>query len=490
MAENAAGVAAGHALTAEAASEALKDGGTAVDAAIAGLWTATVSEPVLSSPGGGGFMMIGHRGQTNCLDFFVETPPQRPAGDIDAFVIEADFGPTTQAFTIGNGTSAVPGFVHGLFAAHERYGRLPMNTLVAHAASVARDGFTINAFQAFLFSVVAPILIATPSARALFADRDGKTIRPAGSVFRNPNLADALEEIASEGIEAVRHGEIAGLILRAQADGGTLTADALAAYQPHWRTPKQAIIAGARVFLNPPPSAGGTLIARMIDGHDKTADLPAMASTMAATDRAWSDSGRSLQSFLNLQGPGHKIAQRGTTHISVIDADGMAVAATVSNGEGNGTIVPQCGFMVNNMLGEDDVNPDGVADWQPGIRLSSMMAPTLASDADGGLAVLGSGGSNRIRSAVYCVLVRHLAGRLPLEDAITAARLHIENGFLEFEGHIDDDDRTALEAQFPERRCWDEPNLFFGGVHAVRKNADGGIGGAGDPRRGGVFVTV
>ncbi|MCB1491420.1 MAG: gamma-glutamyltransferase, partial [Rhodobiaceae bacterium] len=480
------GVAAGHALTVDAALEALKDGGSAVDAAIAGLWTACVCEPVLASPGGGGFMTVGVGARTDCLDFFVETPNERPSGRIDAHGIEADFGNATQAFTIGAGTSAVPGMVPGLFAAHARYGRLPMKALVAYAASAARDGVRLTAYQAYLISVVSPILTATKGAKALFAGPDGEGTLGEGALFHNSDLADALEEIAGEGEASVHDGEIARLMLRAQEDGGVLTAAALSGYRPVWRDPIAEKIAGHTVYLNPPPSAGGTLIGHMIEGNGGAADGPSMAAAMARTDTAWTGAGRSLDRFLG-KDVRRRSAPRGTTHISVVDRDGMAVAITVSNGEGNGIVVPGCGFMINNMLGEDDVNPAGPEDWTPGIRLSSMMAPTLARRADGAITVLGSGGSNRIRSAIYQVLMRHLAGGLPLQAAVEAPRLHVEDGFLDFEEGLPGGERDRLIDRFRDHRTWDEPNMFFGGVHAVECLPDGHVEGAGDPRRAGVF---
>ncbi len=152
--------------------------------------------------------------------------------------------------------------------------------------------------------------------------------------------------------------------------------------------------------------------------------------------------------------------------------------------------MPGTGFMLNNMLGEADLQPRGFGQWPTATRLTSMMAPTLVSDRSGGeLLALGSGGSNRIRSALLQVLVAHLDGGLALEAAVERPRLHLEGQCLEIEGGFASDTVEALQRQWPEHRVWPDRNLFFGGAHAVAAGR-GGFTGAGDPRRGGVATVV
>src|SRR5262249_20066293 len=137
-------------------------------------------------------------------------------------------------------------------------------------------------------------------------------------------------------------------------------------------------------------------------------------------------------------------AHRGTTHVSVIDRDGNAAAASLSNGEGNGSIVGSFGFMLNNMLGEEDLAPDGLGSWRDGVRLSSMMAPTIILQPDGAVIALGTGGSNRIRTAILQVAVNLLDHGMSLEDAVQAPRLHVEKG-----GKIS----LSLACRRQRRRC-------------------------------------
>lgn len=500
-------VAAGHVLTAEAAAHALREGGNAVDAAVAAAWMACVVEPVLASPGGGGFAMVRApeagrvaaedgtepaAGDVVLCDFFVQTPGMaRPEAEFRA--VEADFGTTTQIFHIGPGSVAVPGFVPGLFALHERFGRLPMPVLLTPAQEVAARGHEVNAFQAFLFTVVAPILTDTPEARALFAPA-GRLLGE-GERLVNPDLAHLLSRLAAGGVAAWEE-EVAPALLSLTAARGHLREEDLTAYTPCFRKPLEAEIAGGRAWLNPPPAAGGVMIALAVQALTSLADEHGnrggcrpcdWALALNAADRARREAGHDVLALLSRLNPP---AYRGTTHISVVDGEGMACAMTVSNGEGNGQIVPGYGFMPNNMLGEEDVNPDGAEGWPRGVRLSSMMAPTLAMRADGGFLALGSGGSNRIRSVIFLVLQRLLRHGEPLDVAVGAPRLHVERGHVDAEPGFSEAEYRALAALFPDHRFWREKSLFFGGCHAVERAAGGELRACGDARRAGHGVVV
>ncbi|MCH7958288.1 MAG: gamma-glutamyltransferase, partial [Proteobacteria bacterium] len=188
---------------------------------------------------------------------------------------------------------------------------------------------------------------------------------------------------------------------------------------------------------------------------------------------------------------GRPAARRGTTHISVIDAAGNTASLSVSNGEGSGYLVPGTGIMLNNLLGEDDINPHGFHRWPVDQRMCSMMAPTVLVQADGATVALGSGGSNRIRTAILQVLLNLLEFGMSIEDAVARPRIHFENDLLSIEDGFDPDPLAAVSKTFPNTEVWEEKNLFFGGVHAVRFDAGGGrFDGAGDLRRGGVALTV
>ena len=505
-------IACGHSVTAQAAEETLRAGGTAVDASIAAALAAMVAEPVLAGLLGGGFLMVREPGgKAHVLDAFVQTPSHKlPDGDIALDVVTADFGTTTQDFHIGPGSIAVPGLAKGLTEAHARFGRMSLSDLASPAIKAAREGVTVTAYQAQLANIVKPILMATPGATALHCD--GDVLKAEGDLLRNPDLGEVLEVFAHEGHRFVTEGEIAQSLLALTDQGGQVTADDLKRYEPVWRKPLVQQRGSARISMNPPPALGGALIAFTLQMLGNKPDMVDVAHALEATGKArleadlLRDPMAGSQRLLNpdlLQRYRDEILRRkastrGTTHISIIDADGMGAALTLSNGEGCGHILPGTGIMPNNMLGEDDLLPDGMQSWTRGKRLSSMMTPMAVDWPYGRFAMLGSGGSNRIRSALAQVLVHLLDHDSHLTDAIEAPRLHVEQGIdpegrtiqiVDAEPPAQEQDRAALLATWPDTRIWDEPSMFFGGVHAVRGNDQGRRDAAGDPRRSGIALT-
>ncbi len=479
-------VAAGHDLTVDAGAAVLREGGNAVDAAIAAISMACLCEPVLSSPGGGAFAMVrdGTDGSVHLLDAFVQTPLRRATDLADGeHLVHADFGTTQQAFRIGPATTATPGLFDGLAELGRRFGSAPIDALVAAAATASRAGIAVTPFQHHLFTVVAPILTATPAARELFAP-DGALLRP-GTTYRNPGLGDALELLAADGL---RSSDVGAAVVEQQRNRGHVSADDLDRYSVVWRKPVTVELADARVHLNPLPAAGGTLVHHTLEQLTAN-DEAELAAALAATADARRLTAADLAA---LHAP--SIRRRGTTHVSVIDADGTACSITVSNGEGNGELVDGFGFMLNNILGEDDVNPDH-SDWPADRRLSSMMCPTIIEHPDGAVTVLGSGGSSRIRSAISRVVAALCLDRNDLTGAIAAPRIHAElDGagaiHLDVEPGLDQMTEERLLRAFARHRRWPRRDLYFGGVHAVRRAGDGRLDGFGDPRRSGAATVV
>lgn len=507
-------VAAGHAATAEAAAFALREGGNAFDAVIAAHWCACVAEPVLTSPGGGGFLLARPAGAApRVFDFFAHTPrSRRPVGDIDFYPVHADFGTTLQEFHIGFGSVATPGTVRGLFTIHRELGTLPMPVLVHPALELARSGVRVNALQAYILDVVRPIYLATAQAARRFASReDGCRLVGEGEILHLPELGETLEALADEGDRLFYEGEIAAHIDRAcREGGGHLDRNDLRAYQAVQRKPLRIPYRDAVLFTNPPPASGGLLIAFALkllerigaagEPMDSAPGLAQLAAVMRCTTEARLQAQaedlldeRLLDQEL-LKQYIHRVrhrgrAARGTTHISVIDRAGNLAALTTSNGEGCGHMLGDTGIMLNNMLGEEDLNPGGFHRWQPDQRLTSMMSPSLLEIGDGTTVALGSGGSNRIRSAILQVLLRLVDEQLPLQAAICLPRIHYENDLLSIESGFDERVYRQLEGEFERIKCWPDRNLFFGGVHAVSKKGDV-FETAGDPRRGGVALTI
>jgi gamma-glutamyltranspeptidase / glutathione hydrolase len=507
MAKKKSVVAAGHELTARAVAEILEDGGNAFDAALAGTFMAFVAEAVFCSPGGGGFLMArrAESDKAALFDFFVETPlKRRPESEISFYPIHADFGPAKQEFHIGLGASATPGMAQGLFAMHEALCTLPMKRLVEPAVRAARDGFPLTRFQAYLFTVIAPILTASPGVEAIFAP-EGKLLET-GQTFRNEGLAETLAWLAEDAARLFVDGDVGkAIVLQSEALGGHLRHDDLKSYRVVQREPLYWRHAGATVALNPPPAASGALIAfglaylAALTEQGNEIDALALKHAMDATNEVRATHGEGLAECLAggvlakelRAAERHPQAYRGTTHISVIDAEGNAAAVSLSNGEGNGHIVGNFGFMLNNMLGEEDLTSGRIDEWREGIRMSSMMAPTIILAPDGSVTALGTGGSNRIRTAILQVAVNLLDHGMDLEAAVEAPRLHVErDGRTSFEPGLADFVQAALLEHEEQSHAWPERNLFFGGVHAARRGGHGEVEGAGDPRRQGVALIV
>jgi gamma-glutamyltranspeptidase/glutathione hydrolase len=487
-------IAAGHPLTARAGADVLRAGGNAVDAALAAMVTSFASEPLLTALGAGGYMLVvAPQRDPVLLDFFVEAAGREadPSARAELVPISVSFGDAIQVFNIGAASVGAYGLPAGLCAASERFGRVPLGELVRPAAALARDGVPRNVQQAYVVEILGDIVTATPEAAALFAP-EGRLLR-AGETIRQPELADALERLGAEGSVPFYTGDIARAIVAWVRDrGGMLTEADLAAYRVVDRKPVRATYRGRDVLTNPPPSAGGILIARALsllqaDGHGPDNDRVVEVMDITQSERtqeflAGLDDPEFVEQFLRGRGP-----LGSTTHISVIDQEGWACSVTCSNGSCSGVVVPGTGVHLNNMLGEQDLNPLGFHRYPPGRRLPSMMAPTVVLRDGEPELVLGSAGSNRIRSAILQTIIRVVDDGLRAGDAVEAPRLHFEDGVVYAEPGID---TTALEAAGRAIGRFRERNLFFGGVEAVERDTSGAFWGGGDPRRGGAAVVV
>ena len=505
-------VAAGHPATAEAAAWALEEGGNAFDAAMAGLCAACVAEPVLTSLGGGGFLLAHQGGRRNTLyDFFVQTPVQkRSVSELDFYPILADFGTAQQEFHIGMGSIATPGTIKGLFRIHSELGSLPMREIVKPALDFARNGIVLNPLQACIFSIVAPIYLSTQGARRLYSSSQvDDSLAVEGENFRQPELADALELLAIEGERLFYQGEMgAELIAACNVGGGYLNKPDLDSYKVVKREPLGYNYLHARIWTNPTPSSGGSLIRfahALLESKDQgefgsVQYLKLLSAVMQQTNLARMENGRTetgdaggllhpetISRFRSALS-GHPVNSRGTTHISVVDGQGNAASLTLSNGEGSGYVLPGTGIMLNNMLGEEDLNPGGFHHWATGVRVSSMMAPTLAID-QGRIIATGSGGSNRLRTAILQTLNNLYYFGMDVQEAVDSPRLHVEKDLLSIEPGFPESSVDELCAVYPDHHRWTDKNLFFGGTHTVIRDGRG-FSGAGDSRRDGVFLSV
>ena len=342
--------------------------------------------------------------------------------------VEISFGDAVQVFNIGPASVGTYGVPAGVAAASERFGRLPLAELTAPAAALAREGVPLNGPQARIVEILSELVTSTPECAALFA--------PAGELLRSrrrPAPARArrrLEVLGSHGAAPFYTGAQAAAIADwLGARGGLLTLDDLAAYRVIDREPVRVQFRGREILTNPPPSAGGILIARalsLLAAEPGPAPLSAVIEVMRRTQAARTteflaglDEPGFAETFLQAQlGGGSAGAGRlgSTTHVAALDRDGLACSVTCSNGSSSGVVVPGTGIHLNNMLGEQDLNPLGFHRYPAGRRLPSMMAPTVVRRAGAAELVLGSAGSNRIRSAILQTILR------VVDDGLDAGR--------------------------------------------------------------------
>jgi gamma-glutamyltranspeptidase/glutathione hydrolase len=302
-----------------------------------------------------------------------------------------------------------------------------------------------------------------------------------------------LERLGEEGARPFYSGDIAQAIVAWIGErGGLLTREDLAAYRVIDREPIHVSYRGREVLTNPPPSAGGILIAHALSLLDAEPGPPDIGQIVSAMERAQAE--RTAEFLEGLDDPefvrrflSRSTGLGSTTHVAVLDGDGWACSVTCSNGSCSGVIVPGTGVHLNNMLGEQDLNPLGFHRHPPGRRLPSMMAPTALLRDGAAELVLGSAGSNRIRSAILQTIVRVIDEGLPAPDAVQAPRIHFEDGVVYVEPGIDTSALTGSAATVSRFRA---RNLFFGGVQAAERDEQGAFWGGGDPRRGGAAVVV
>ncbi len=518
-----AAIAAGDVQTVAAAAHMLRAGGNAVDAAVAATFAALLAEPPLINLGGGGIALVGHEEKgVAAYDFMADMPSGRPHAAMDFYEVVVQFEAASQSFWLGRASVAVPGLVAGLHAMHADHGRLPWARLLEPAIRLAEEGAILSPAQAHIIALLAPLYERDPALRTLFLP-DGRPIA-AGTRLRRPALARTLRLLAEQGPAAFYRGPIAqAIVADQQAHGGLITQQDLATYQVHRTKALSPAYRGARLWLPGPPSKGGGLVAftlALLEAYDLAAFTPLspahvrlLAEAMRLTQQArptWDQMLQKDGAAAEFLDEAHIAAYRAalqqvlrqdtflpalpepptgpfTTHISVIDGDGLAVSMTVTAGEDAGYIVPGTGIRLNNMLGEADLHPAGFHRLAPGARLGTMMTPLLArwtTPQGPRLLAVGSGGSSRIRSAVLQTFSYVYDFGYALEQAVRAPRIHYEDEVLHLEGGVPPTTAQALAARGYPVNLWPNRSMYFGGAHAVTWSPREAQA-AGDDRRGG-----
>ena len=469
-------IATGNAQSTQAAAQILDKGGNAYDAILAALFMSFVCEPLLSSPGGGGYLLAHHKGDdAKIFDFFAQTPHNKTLGKKDFYPIQGDFGATTQEFHIGMAAAAIPGIPAGIFAVHNYYGSLPLIEIADAAIKLANQGMVVDELHAEVIQILIPILNHSCHAKALFSNDENKLIKQ-GEVKSNKQLASFITNLASKPMDWFYFDTPAKNIVNdMQLHHGLLTQQDFESYQVVIREPLIKNIKDWKIITNAEPTTGGMLIAEQLNHAANNDDDDPHNKIISAM--MFADQLKNKQSFQS---------SKGTTHMSVIDGDGNVASMTVSNGEGCGYVVPGNGFMLNNFLGEEDINSQGFFNFKENTRMASMMSPTILENKETRIA-LGTGGSNRIKTAMFQTIWQIIAENKTLDQAINYPRFHYENNKLEIEKGFNENTLEALKQIHPNINLWDSRSLYFGGINAVQhgeKNL-----AIGDSRRKGVGLV-
>ena len=531
-------VAAANPLAAAAGREILRAGGSAVDAAIAVQLVLNLVEPQSSGIGGGAFLLHWHEGERRLVT--LDGRETAPAAARPERFIGPDGKPMPfMAAVVGGRSVGVPGLVRLLEDAHRRWGRLPWAALFAPAIALAEDGFAISPRLAGLLALD-PALAADPRAAALFYRADGSA-KPAGTLLRNPAFAATLRAIAAGGAAAFYEGEIARDIVATVTGHAGNPGDVSLADLEAYRVVERAPVCGRyrvyRICGMGPPSSGAIAVQQilgLVEGADlarlgpgpEAAHLLAEAGRLAFADRAMyladpafvavpaqglvdpgyirerarlirpdramgkASAGTPPNRRAGLMAPSDGI-ENGTSHISVVDRDGNAVAMTTTIESGFGArLMTEGGFLLNNQLTDFAFLPaeDGrpVANRvEPGKRPRSSMAPTIVFDAfDRLYVVTGSPGGSQIIGYVAKTLVALLDWKRDPQAAVDLPNSGNRNGPTELERGTEAEGwRAALEAKGHAVRLVE----MTSGIQAIVRTPEGFLGGA-DGRREGVAI--
>ena len=452
-----AAVAAGHPATVDAGIETLEEGGSAADAAVAACLASCVAETVMTGLLGGGHAIYfdATAGVARNLDCFVAVPGLGGSRvSVEPVELEIPFGTELVHYTVGIASCGVPGVPAGLAALHESHGRLPWARLVEPALRLAREGVEFPPAHAACLAMLAPVMTMNEGER-IYAPNG--PLLSAGERLEQPGLESALEALAAQGARDVYEGSLAEALLDLMDErGGLVTRADLAAYEATWSGPVEVPYAGTRFRTR----AG-------LSGVPET--LPRLPSL-----KPLSEPERAVAWAAALDGAG---PESHTTNLTVIDREGNACVLTTSLGLGSGDFLPGLDVHLNSMLGETDLMREPL---DPGARMGSMMAPSVALDDDGVALAIGAAGGTRLRSALLQVTAGILDEGLEPQAAVDRPRLHPAAGLVHLEPGFEEDSVRDLEERGYEVRAWPGRHHYFGGVSVVTRS-----GCAGDPRRSG-----
>ena len=518
-------VVAGSPIASEVGRQILKQGGNAVDAAVAVGFAMAVVHPSAGNIGGGGFMVIRQAtGEVQALDYR-ETAPARATRDM---FLDSLGEPTERSIT-GHLSAGVPSAVAGLVEAHHRYGRLPLAQLVEPAIKLARDGFLVDEYRSQSIAGDSARLALFPASRASFLP-DGAP-PAAGTVWRQPDLATTLEAIRDRGADGFYRGPVADLIVAEMDRGGGIISHAdLESYRAIWREPITLTYRGYTIHSMPPASSGGVTMGEIFNIMEGYRPLPPFGSPALvhleaeAMRRAFTDRNTYLGDPAFVQNPIDRLLSKAyaadlrkgmgprasptpafvpgprtgpsTTHYSVVDAEGNAVSCTttLNNSYGSAVTVTGAGFLLNDTMDDFATAPGkpnmyGLVQGEanavvPGKRMLSAMTPSVVVDPSGRLLlVVGTPGGPRIITMVYHVISNVIDHRMSLPEAVVAPRMHHQGLPDSLEVEQGGFTTSTLDSLRVRGHAISEGG-YWGDIEAVIRTPTGWQG-VSDPRRGG-----
>jgi gamma-glutamyltranspeptidase / glutathione hydrolase len=435
----------------------LAEGGSAADAAVAASLASCVAETVMTGllGGGHGIYFDASSGHARNLDCFVAVPGLGgERRDAQLLELEIPFGTELVHYAVGIASCGVPGLPSGLGVLHEQFGRLAWPRLVEPALRLAREGVDFPPAHASCLAMLAPVMTMNEGA-GIYSP--GGELLQAGGRLEQPGLVRALELVAEEGPRGFYEGTLAASLLALMGErGGLVTREDLGSYKATWSEPVEVSYAETRFLTREGLSGVPSTIS----------SLPRLAG--------FSPAERALALARTLDGSG---LNGHTTNLTVVDADGSACVLTTSLGLGSGDFLPGLDLHLNSMLGETDLIRGRL---QPGERMGSMMAPSVALDVGGLVLAVGAAGGTRLRSALLQVVAGILDEGLEPQAAVARPRLHPAARVVHIEPGFEPEVSAGLEQAGYEVRAWPSLHHYFGGVSVA-----GRAGSAGDPRRSG-----
>jgi gamma-glutamyltranspeptidase/glutathione hydrolase len=505
-----AAVAATSQSTVDAGLRIAREGGNAVDIAVAAALTATASEILMCAIGGSGFVMLRLPGQAAELIEGADAMPGaggRITGEPRWREVHVPYGDGLD-FMVGHGSVAVPGLLAALETAWRRHGTLPWAEIVAPAVELARTGWPVAMGTASWLDLTGePVFGWQAASRGCFWPEE-RLLR-AGDTMRIPGLDSTMAAIAEHGADTLYRGDLAAAFAQEMAaHGGYVTRADLDAYQAMVRVPLGLRSRGFDLALNPPPAIGGaavgSLIGLMSAGWDETLGAAeqllrharAQKYVMGLRAREFTSESygpeyaRALLEEDSLARHHERLRSPHTTHLSVATGDGGVVAITMSIGYGAGVTIPGTGIVCNNSLGEQELNPRGFFVFGPGERLVSNMAPSVAWHADGRTMAFGSPGAGRITTAIAQTWMRFAFEGASFETAVARPRMHVEQWHDGFRAQCEPGLDTSLLGSEFIVRPFREQNMFFGGTHLCGRDRAGVLHAVADARRDGKSGTL